>query len=92
MAIYGQMTSRTKATEEEEEEEGEVKDKLREVTTEASKDLEQVLSELSVSIDNIEVSTPPQPRPTEAPHLTLGSSSTNRRAPETSPPGDTTIV
>ena len=104
MAIYGQMTSRPAADEEREEEEGEeVKDKLKQVTAEATKDLEEVLSHLSESIDDLTSGKSPslsatptqteQPHPpTEPPHFTLANSPTNRRGPEISPPRDPTIV
>ena len=98
MAIYSQITSRTVAQEEDgEDEEGETRDKLKQVTDEATKDLEEVLSQLSVSIEDLtsdrgsaSPATPTQPHP--PPHFTLADSPTNHRGPEISPPRDPTIV
>ena len=92
------MTSRTVAGEEDgEDEEGETRDKLKQVTDEATKDLEEVLSQLSVSIEDLtsdrgsaSTATPTQPHP--PPHFTLADSPTNHRGPEISPPRDPTIV
>jgi regulator of protease activity HflC (stomatin/prohibitin superfamily) len=100
MAIYSQMTSRTVAGEEDqEEEEGETRDQLKQVTAEATRDLEEVLSQLSVGIDDLTAergsaspAPPTQPHPPTNPHFTLADSPTNRRGPEISPPRDPTIV
>ena len=99
MAIYGQMTSRPSREEGEgEEEEGDIHESVRQVTAEATKDLENVLSHLSDTIGDLTSnkplpSAPPTSRPSEPPHLTLGSSPTNPRGgPDISPPRDTTIA
>ena len=99
MAIYGQMTSRPSREEGEgeegEEEEGDIDESVRQVTAEATKDLENVLSHLSDTIGDLTSnkplpSAPPTSRP---PHLTLASSPTNPRGgPDISPPRDSTIV
>ena len=99
MAIYGQMTSKSAGgAGDEGGEEGEMTtDKLRQATAEASKDLEEVLSHLSESIDDLTSSKPsssggpPQsqsPHPPEPPHFTLASSPTDRRGPDIHPPKD----
>ena len=81
MAIYGQMTRKNPAPEEEDADV--TPDKLDQVTAEASSDLEQVLSHLSESIDDLTSNkphpSPPVSRPSEPPHFTLASSPTDRR-------------
>lgn len=92
MAIYGQMTGRSRTAEEGGEEgEGEVTpDKLHEVTAEATKDLEHVLSHLSESINDLTLQRPPAPSATpqtsDPPHFTIADSPTDRRGPENKPP------
>ena len=100
MAIYGQMTSRPGVGEGEEEEEegGETRDKLKQVTVEATKDLEEVLSHLSESIDDLTTDRGPAhsatpPSTAEPSHLTLADSPTNFRGPTNQQsPRDHTIV
>lgn len=73
-------------------EEGEevTSDKLNQVTAEATKDLEEVLSHLSESIDELTGDAPVEsreaPRSSEPPHFTLASSPTHRRPQDTDPP------
>ena len=91
MAIYSQMTSKSPLSpqEREGEEEGGA-DKLRQVTAEASKDLEAALSQLSESIDDLTTDQPPPTaiptRPSEPPHFTLASSPTHRKGEDSTPP------
>lgn len=91
MAIYGQMTSQ-QSTPADGEGEGEevTSDKLHEVTAEATKDLEDVLSHLSESIDDLTGDAPvgsrEAPRPSDPPHFTLATSSTHRRPQDSEPP------
>ena len=102
MAIYGQMTSQPLAGEGEEEEgedEGEVEleDKLKDITAEATRDLDNVLSQLTDGIRDLgsdRTTGHEQPRPADPPHFTLASSPTHRRATTepSAPPTDTTIV
>lgn len=72
------------------EEEEVTSDKLHQVTAEATKDLEEVLSHLSESIDELTGDTPVRsketPSPRDPPHFTLASSPTHRRPQDTEPP------
>ena len=90
MAIYSRMTGRSHPAEGEGEGEGEVtSDKLHQVTAEATKDLEDVLSHLSESIDDLTTqkprATPTTPRPSEPPHYTIAESPTDSRGPDHRP-------
>lgn len=92
MAIYGQMTSQPSTSGGEGDGEGEevTSDKLHEVTTEATKDLEEVLSHLSESIDELTGDAPvgskETPQPSDLPHFTLASSPTHRRPQDSETP------
>ena len=100
MAIYSQMTSKSPLSPREGEGEGEEvgADKLRQVTAEASKDLETVLSQLSESIDDLTTDKPAPaasatpPHPSELPHFTLASSPTQRRGEDSTSPRDPSIL
>lgn len=89
MAIYGQMTSQPSTSADGEEEEV-TRDKLHEVTAEATRDLEDVLSHLSESIDELTGDAPvgsrEAPRPSDPPHFTLATSPTHRRPQDSEPP------
>lgn len=105
MAIYGHMTSKTVSPSDDEDGEVVTSDTLREVTAEASRDLEHVLSHLSESIDDLTTdkstashTTAPaaqsQPHSSQEPppHFTLARSPTDRRGPDIVPPSkDPTI-
>ena len=96
MAIYGQMTSKSPLSPPAGEGEEVEADKLRQVTAEASKDLEAALGQLSESIDDLTTDKPlptaTPPRPSEPPHFTLASSPTHRKGEDSTPPRDPPLV